>query len=85
VAVGMQPFDTLSGIANEELSNFLKGFRGGVMADWEACLHSERDLFPIVVWICISSELFVAVVSLYSEEAAQRSFCCWLLLASLHQ
>ena len=49
VAVGMQPFDALSRIANEELSNFLKGFRGGMMADWEVCLNSERDLFPIMV------------------------------------
>lgn len=49
MAVGMQPFDTLSSLANEELSNFLKGFSGGMMADWEACLHSERDLFPVMV------------------------------------
>lgn len=49
VAVEKQPFDTCSRIANEELSNFLKGFWGGMMADWELCLHSERDLFPVVV------------------------------------
>lgn len=49
MAVGMQPFDTLSRIANEEFFNFLKGFWGDLIADWEVCLHSERDLFPVVV------------------------------------
>lgn len=38
-------FDTLARIANE-FSDFLKGCGSGLMADWELCLHSERDLFP---------------------------------------
>lgn len=33
MAVGMQLFDTLSKIANEELFHFLKGFQGGMTAD----------------------------------------------------
>lgn len=49
VAVGMQSFNTLARIANEELSNFLKGFQGGMVADWDVCLHSERGLFPVMV------------------------------------
>lgn len=49
MAVGMQPFDTLSRIADEEFANFLKGFRGGIMAERELCLRSERDLFPVMV------------------------------------
>lgn len=49
VAVGTEPFGhlTQSRVANEELASFLKRFQGGMMADWELCLHSE--LFPVVV------------------------------------
>lgn len=49
MAVGTEPFGhlTQSRVANEEFTSFLKRFRGGMMGDWELCLHSE--LFPVVV------------------------------------
>lgn len=37
---------TRSRVANEELASFLKRFWGGIVADWEPCLHSELS-FPL--------------------------------------